>query len=344
MSVNGRSATSAMNDWLKRIEVSLREDDGGDTADLEFDDTGGRLYLPPVGASVSISLGGAPLFQGFTEEPDWGYARGAGRGLVVHCVAHDSRGALKDPQHWHQDGGTLEDFLRRAAQEAGISNLKVAPAFAGITRPWWSPDGAHFCQLGRRLAAELGGVFRIRGSAAIFAERGAGASVSGAALGGVVFDCDGGAVQRVRARPSSGEQSRSKVRQTWFDRKENRWRQEDVEITPLDGAPPSVAHGRYPRADADRAQRAGKGRRNEAEHKKGGAEVVSDLLVSAVIGAPAQILNARPGVDGTYTIKSVTHRLDRSGGGTSEFELARPEGDAGTDSRAKSGSGSGASQ
>ena len=332
VSVNGRSASSAMNDWLRRIEVSLREGDGGDTADLEFDDTGGRLYLPPVGASVSISLGGAPVFEGFTEEPEWSFARGQGRMFTVHCVAHDSSGPVKDPQHWHQDGGTLEDFLQRAAKEAGVSSVKVADAFKGMTRPWWSPDGAHFLQLGRRLAAEFGGVFRIRGGTAIFAERGAGTSA-----GGVVFDCDSNTVQRVRARPASGEQSRSKVRNTWFDRKENKWRTEDVEIEPLDGASPSVAHGRYPRADSDRAQRAGKGRKNHAQHHKGAAEVVTDLLVSAVVGAPAQIVNARPGIDGSYTIKSIVHRLDRSGGALSEFELARPEGDAGKDGRKTTG-------
>lgn len=335
VSINGRSASRGMNDFLRKIEVHLREGDGGDTADLDLDDTGGRLALPQAGAQVSISLGGVPVFEGYTEEPDWSYARGAGRIFSVHCVAHDSRGAVKDPQHWHQDGGSLEDFLERAAKEAGLSSIKVAPAFASISRQWWSPSGAHFLQLGRRMATELGGVFRVRGGVAVLAERGTGLSAGGAALGAVVFDCGAGTVRSVRARPYSGEQSRSKVRHRWFDRKKNRWMIEDMEITPLDGAPESLAQGHFPRADQDRAKEAGQGRKDEAEHSKGGAEVSTELMVSAMVGAPAVIKNARPGVDGAYKIKSVSHRLDRGGGGESEFELARPDGAAGTDSRAK---------
>lgn len=342
VSVNGVDASETMNSRLRSIKVTEKEGDGGDAATLEFDDSGGSLYLPRAGARVGITLDGVQKFDGWTEEPEWTHARGSGRTFNVHCIAHDSRGAVKDPQHWHMDGGSLQDFLSRAAKEAGLSGISVAQAFAGMTRDWWSPDGANFQHLGRRFAAELGGLFRIRGDKAVLAERGTGTGVSGASMPAVIFDCADGSIVSVRATPFAGHENRSKVRMTWFDREQARWRTEDTEIEPLDGAPDSVAHGRFPRADADTAKRAGKGRKDTAAHDKGGATVKCDLRVRVSVGAPATIANARPGVDGEYKVKSCTHSLDRSGGGASDFELGRPDGEAGKDGR-KSGSSSSSS-
>ncbi len=333
--VDGRDASSAMNDWLRSIEVQEKEGGGGDTASLEFDDTGGEMYLPRAGARVQIVLGGVRKFDGYTEEPEWHYARNGGRTFSIHCTAHDSRGAVKDPQHWHQDGGTLQDFLGRAAKEAGIASVRIAPAFAAVARSWWSPSGASFLQLGRRLATELGGVFRIRGDQAILAERGSGTSVSGTDLPSVVFDCNDETVASVSGSPFTGHQSRTRAKVTWFDREQGKPRSEEVEIEPLDGAPESIAQGRWRRPNADGAKGAAKGRKNAAEHDKGNLTVKTDLRVGVSVGCPATLVNARPGIDGAYTVKSATHRLARSGGGTSDFSIARPEGKAGKDGRSK---------
>lgn len=336
VSIDGRDATSAMNDRLRKITIDEREGDGGDSASLDFDDVDAALTLPRAGARVRITLAGLQKFDGWTEEPEWSLDRGGGRTWTVHCTAHDGRGKVKDPQHWHLDGGTLEVFLNRAAKEAGLSAVRVAPAFAALVRPWWSPEGATFLQLGRRLSEELGGLFRLRGDVAVLAERGAGRSASGAALPAVVFDASAGAgVRAIKAHPFSGPQSRSRAKATWFDRATGKYRSEEVEITPLDGAPASTARSRWPSDDADHASGRTKGRKTKADHDKGGATVEHDLRVDVVVGAPARLTGTRPGVDGDYKIKSANHELDRAGGGRSRFELARPSGAAGTDGRKK---------
>jgi phage protein D len=238
-------------------------------------------------------------------------------------------------RRWHQDGGTLGDFLGKAGKQAGIVSVVVAPAFASIARDWWSPSGASFMAVGRRLADELGGVFRIRGDKAVLAERGAGASASGTALPPVVFDCRAGTVESIKGKPFTGGASRTKAKVRWFDRKEGKWKAEEVEVAPVDGAPPSVAHGRYPQADAGRAKGRAKGRKNQAAHDKGQMAVKSDFRDDVSVGAPASIVNARPGVDGAYTVKEATHKAERGGGSSSEFELVRPSGTAGKDTRKK---------
>lgn len=337
VSVDGKDASAAFNDFVISIEVEEKEGGSGDTAALELDDTGGLCILPRAGARVVIGLGGVQKFDGWTEEPEWSFARGSGRRISVHCVAHDSRGKVKDPQRWHQDGGTLADFMARAAKEAGLSGITVASSFAAIARPWWSPDGASFLHLGERLARETGAIFRIRGDKAIFAERGTGQSVSGAALSAVTFDCSDEQVRRISGKPFSGRENRTKVKGRWFDRKEGKWKTEEVEVDPIPGGPPSTAEPHYPRSDADDTKRVAKGRKDSAAHDKGGLTVETDLRVDVAIGAPATVVNARPGIDGAYKVKGAKHKLDRGGGGGSTFEIVRPDGGAGKDTRKVSG-------
>lgn len=329
--VDGRDATSAMNPFLTSIEIEEKDGDTGDTASLEFDDTGGLCVLPRAGAEVAITLGGTKTFLGYTEEPDCAISRGGGRTISVHCVSHDSRGKVKDAQRWTKEGGTFGDFLTAAGRAAGIS-VTVDAAFAAIARPWWSPNGASFLHLGQRLAREMGAVFKIRGTSAIFLKRGAASAASGTGLATATFDCAGGVING-RAKPFTGRENRTRARATWFDRPTGTWKTEDVEIDPITGAPASTAHGRFPRANAEESSTVAKGRKDKADHDKGSASLTTDLRLDVVVGAPAVIANWRAGVDGEWRVKAAKHHLDRGGGGRSEFTLARPGDDVGKDGR-----------
>ncbi len=332
ITVDGKSATSAFNPWLDSISLSEREHGGGDSASLVLDDTDGQCFLPRTGALVTISLGGVKKFTGFTEVPHCDYGRGSGRTITVHCVSHDSRGRVKEAQHWHQDGGSLGDFLNRAAKQAGVS-ITVDPSFASITRDWWSPGGASLLHLGTRLAEELGGTFKMKGGQAILAARGTGVSPSGVTLPSVTFDCAAGDVIRISGRPLVGEISRTAAEVHWFDRNAAKWRTERETIEPLPGAPDSIARPRRHRATSGDASRMAKGRHDHVKHHKGDLSVETDLRVTASVGAPAVIVNDRPGIDGTWVIATAHHTLNRHGGGHSSFQLKRPGGTAGTDGR-----------
>jgi hypothetical protein len=45
------------------------------------------------------------------------------------------------------------------------------------------------------------------------------------------------------------------------------------------------------------------------------------------------VIQLRPGVDGSYTIASITDTLDRGSGYTTQISLGNPQGSAGADSR-----------
>jgi phage protein D len=58
-----------------------------------------------------------------------------------------------------------------------------------------------------------------------------------------------------------------------------------------------------------------------------------DLPVEAQAEGTLVLSGARPGIDGSYRIVSVTHKETRSGGATTSLELKQPTGGAGNDGR-----------
>jgi hypothetical protein len=72
------------------------------------------------------------------------------------------------------------------------------------------------------------------------------------------------------------------------------------------------------------------------EHCAGDLSIETDLRVTASVGAPAVVVNDRPGIDGNWVIATAHHTLNRGGGGQSSFQLKRPGGSADTDSRSAS--------
>lgn len=342
VSVDGHDVSDVMNDFLEAIEISEKEKHSGDTASLVLDDTDGKCFLPAPGKRVVITLDHVLKFDGWTEEPEWDRARGGGARWHVHCVAHDSRGKVKDPQHWYQDGGTLGDYLKRAAREAGLAGITIDPVFAAIEQPWWGPVGRSFLHVGQALAEELGGIFKVRGDRAVLAARGSGESASGAALASVVFDAAAGDIAHIRARPFKGAASRSKSQASWFDREKGRHQRETEKIDPIKGGPDSAATARYMKADRIGATFHNRGRGKKAGAEKGAVTIEGPLRVTVPIGAPAEVRNTRPGVDGNWKVTAAHHRLTRGGGGTSTHTLDTPAGSVGTDGRkAKKASGTG---
>lgn len=57
------------------------------------------------------------------------------------------------------------------------------------------------------------------------------------------------------------------------------------------------------------------------------------LMPRARVEGTLVVKGTRPGVDGSYRIAGVTHRLERSSGSTTELELKQPGSGVGTDNR-----------
>jgi phage protein D len=250
--------------------------------------------------------------------------------MRVAAKGFDSRGKIKQPMQIHQDDGTIGDFLKKLGSKAGL-DVKVDPAFASIARTYLAADGESFLHVGQRLARELSATFKIRNTQAVFAKRGAEAGLpsvigrAGAQEPGNVINWD--------IAPFAGRRSFTKAKVQYFDREAAEFKTEEVDIDLDRDLPEAVNYVRSKAADISQAKDIAEARKREAEREGGEGSVLLDLTPEAQAEAMFVLKGARPGVDGTYRIVTVTHKADRNGGSTTALELKQPGGGAGKDER-----------
>lgn len=329
--VDGQDMTDAMRPFL--ISISATDKDGAesDTCELVFDDSEGQLRLPREGAKAKVMLEGQQIFAGTVDTVRSSGARGEGRLLRVGCKGMDARGKVKEPQLFHKDDASLEDFLGQAAEQAGLAGIRVSPRLAGRMRDYWSAESESFIHLGRRLAREFNATFKIRagegGDVAVLwgRDEDAGLPTVKGTVGINVISWD--------IAPFTGRDVFTRGRVSWFDREEARYRSREVQFEIDRDLPEATNLVRSIAADEDHAEGIAEGRKGEAKREAGEGSVKLDLTLGAQAEAPFELSGARPGVDGTYRISSVTHRADRGGGSTTDIEIKQPEKGAGKDDR-----------
>lgn len=330
--VDGRDVTNAMRPHLIDIEVQDKAGSVSDTCSLTFDDRDGQALLPRDGARVSVYLEGVLVFDGTVDSTRSSGSRGSGRTLKVSAKGFDSRGKVKQPQNFHKDDATLKEYLEDAAKQAGLSDVRIDPELADITRDYWAADGESFLHIGERLAREHHATFKIRGKSAVLVKRGKeqGLPTIHGRVGSNVISWD--------IAPYTGRKVFTKAKVTWFDREEATFREEEVEFELDRELPESENVIRSFAADQDQARSIGEARKAEARREGGEGSVELDLTVEAQAEGLFILSGARPGVDGSYRIASVRHKASRSGGSTTALELKQPGGGAGKDTRKASSS------
>jgi len=97
--------------------------------------------------------------------------------------------------------------------------------------------------------------------------------------------------------------------------------------------PDTVISPTYSAANGEAAETTAKGKKSDSQRKSGEGSVQLILTPQARVEGTFVIKGARPGIDGSYRIGGVTHRLDRSGGSTTELELKQPGKGTGSDTR-----------
>lgn len=329
--VDGQNMTDAMRPFLISISTTDKDGSESDTCELAFDDTDGQLRLPREGAKVSVFLEGLQIFSGTVDTVRSSGARGEGRLLRVGCKGMDARGKAKEPQLFHKDDASLEDFLGQAAEQAGLAGIRISPRLAGRVRDYWSAESESFIHLGRRLAREFNATFKIRA-----ADRGDVAVLWGRDEEADLLSVKGIVGQNVISwdiAPFTGRDVFTRSRVSWFDREEGRYRVKDVEFELDRDLPEATNLVRSVAADEDHAEGIAEGRKGEAKREAGEGSVKLDLTLEAQAEAPFELSGARPGVDGTYRIASVTHRADRAGGSSTDIGIKQPENGAGKDER-----------
>ena len=129
--IDGVNVSNPMRPYLTDIQTVDKDGAASDKCSLTFDDKDGQIKLPSDGAAIKINLQGVQVFEGTVDKVNSNGSRGGGRLLKIGGKGFDSRGQVKEPQSFHKDDATLQDFLSQAAQQAGLDGIDVDPEFAG---------------------------------------------------------------------------------------------------------------------------------------------------------------------------------------------------------------------
>ena len=339
--VAGQDISSRIDPLLTSIRVSDRDGTHSDTAEIVIDDKDARVLLPRTGDEIDVAFGWAGdgisvVFVGKVDEVESSGSRGGGRELRISAKGLDTKGKGKEAQQINIDDATVEEALKEAGKNAGITDIKVDPELAKIRRDWWGLIDESFIHFGERVAREVGGVFKVQGNKAILARKGGG-SVTGQEMP-TVTAAWGQNLIAWRIKPEMGRPRNRKARARWYDPDEAKWKTKEVEID--DDEVETTLGDRYSRADEDEAEGSATNGKEETENEKGGGSVEMDGTAMARPGGTLILVGARPGIDGPYRIASVDHTYTRSGGWTTSVELKRPGEGVGKDDRGKKGSGS----
>ncbi|KNY18253.1 hypothetical protein AKG11_03735 [Shinella sp. SUS2] len=343
VSADGADITGNLRPYVISIRVSDRAGASSDAATIELDDREGQIVFPRPGALISISLGWegdgiAVVFSGKADGIRSRRSRGQGQTMTITAKGIDSAGSPKAPQQRHFDDTSIKDMLTKAGKDAGVTEIKVDDEFASIIRPYEAMDDESFIAFGQRLAKELGGTFKVRGATAVLVKRSGGTSPSGASLP-VVNAAVGDNLHSWDIEPFIGRPRFKKARARYYDQKEAKWKEVEVE-TEVEGEAPTLVD-RFAVADEDRAKQETGSRKTDIERAGGEGTVVIEGNIAACAEGTCIVSGARPGIDGTYRIDSVDHEYSRGSGFTTSLTLKQPHGDAGKDSRStKSRTGS----
>ena len=319
VTVAGTNITTTLLPVLISLTVSDKVGTHSDTANLEIDDTDGRIVLPQIGAPVIVALGWEGegvrvVFTGTVDEVISSGSRGSGRALSITAKGMDTTKKPKEGQQRYFDDSTVEDILKKAGETAGVTELEIDPSLASITRKYFEMRDESFIHMGERLAREIGGNFRIQGTRAIMSKRGGTyTSAVVAAWGRNLHGWD--------ISPALGRTQYSKLRARWYDAQKAGW-QETEEGTSL--AVDARHDHRYAKPDEDEAsqQTSSDSATSERDAGEGSATIEGDT--AAIPDGLCIVVGARPGVDGPYRIESVTHSYSRGGGFVTQLSLKQP--------------------
>jgi len=335
VSANGISLGSKLDPIL--TSITIRDGDGGksDTLEIELDDAGAQIELPPTNTPIQAGIGWEATgvyaqFSGKVDKVTSTASRGGGFTLTISAKSADEKGKPKERQEKHHDTGKLSEVAKKWGGDAGLT-VSVAPG-VDLSRDYWAMQGEDFLAWGTRIAQEIGATFKVRGDQAVFAQRSAGQTLDGQSLPAItVSPGAGGNLISGNLSPSEDVDAWQKFQARYYDTKAAKY----VTVDQEERAKPGTVthHHRFNAPDADTAKRRASSNNTEADRSRGGGSVQIDGEPTAQAECLCNVVGWRAGIDGTYRVSSAEHKLTRSAGYITTLELKQPGGSAGKDNR-----------
>lgn len=335
ISFGGQTVTDRVMAYLLSVEVVDKAGSTADTCRIVLDDGvagQGRFEIPEKGTPMTVSLGSTgrgvvERFTGFVEKPTSQLSRGGGLLLDITGKSMDSTSGIKEPKQKHADEKPLSAVASEFATAGGLSGIDVHSSLASITRPYWAMDGESVIAWGRRIANEVGGTFKVIGTKGVIVPRSAGISASGKPLQTIIA-ARGANLITAEISPQNARPEFGRFVGRYYDPKQAKWLEKEITLTGgggSSGGTPRRQTLSMSKPDVGEAEHAGTGESKDSEREKGGGTIEIDGDPMALAEATCQLVGVRSGVDGSYTIETVTDRIDRSRGYVTRLDVVRPQ-------------------
>ena len=324
----GDDLTSTFSDRATSISVTLfAGNSNGDLCEIVMDDRDFALASPSTSGEGAANLS---IFMGYEQGGLYdlgsyqiGQVRYTGlpKSMTLVGSSYGFNTAVKAPVITSYDGKTLGDIVGAIAQAAGVQPY-VDPTLASKLIPFLNQHASSLHLL-QELERRFDALAKFSNGTLAFAKRGSGDSQSGTFLGGFVLEPEDLAEWDVQ---ESERTAYSKVRASFFDKSENqlRWVVSSVAGAPNATAPFVIKKALNSKDEAQAAADAHMGALNRGTHTGRLTLVKGDPSITG--GQAFRIARMRSGLDGDYTVTSVTHAFTQADGiSTSiEFEDADP--------------------
>ena len=327
--VSGFEVTASTAPYLVSVRVMNGAQLDDYNCEIQLDDRDGSLPLPGIGSPLQVLLGwvgesSAIVFEGQVLDIEHGCSRSqGGRMLWIHGQGADWLGDLKTPMNRHWGEGAPPDqtmgsmiqaktMLSDAFSAAGAS-LTIHPSLASIARDYWSQQNESAINFGRRFAQEHGALFRIiNGNQAEITVTGENADGSAAGTTNCVW---GQNLISWRVRPMSSRPAWNNSNQHYYDTLKANWNW-ITKATGL-GDPWGFASSAYhipaPAPNAQVADQQNSGAADDIIGSQGPGRIMINGEPTALGNGYANLVGARPGVDGQYWIRVAEHIYSRQG-------------------------------
>lgn len=322
ISANGQDVTANLT-AAGMMAMTITDSQGlnADTLQIEIDDIDGSVVAPKTGAKLNPVGGYADQMRDFgTFVVDTVTYEGWPQKISISAKSVEATSLAKqrEPKAYPQSQfPTYGDVFQDVAGRVGLS-LQMAPELKSIANEYEAQTEENSIEFLQRVAEKLNASVSVKAGNLVAVVKGAGESASGGPLDHIPIAPGLNLLSytvSLRDEPKHKE-----VEATWYDRAENT-RKTETESTGLDG--PKLLL-RYPFQNHDDAKRAAKARSKDISRLQGDASFNIDGTPFAQSEAWAEVSGVRPGVDGLWRVKSVTHNFSATGPYTTSLSCETP--------------------
>jgi phage protein D len=301
----GINITSQVKDRLMSLTVTDEAGFKSDAVAISLDDRDGEVELPFPGAPLVVAMGYEETFlmpMGLYTS-DEVVMKGMPATLTIRGKAADMGGSIKEQKTRSWDENTIREIVEEIAAEHGLE-AQVAEVYADFFYEHLDQTDESDINFLTRIGKDHDAIVSVKGGALLFMGKGEGKTALGLPMIPRFIYRTG---KTTYSATLANRENFKTVEAFWHDHKTG----ERQKVTEGEGAPIKRLRHNYP--NEKEAKQAAKAKLDEM--KRGNDTLTVTLPGDPFIAAEGQIIaiGFRVGIDGLWSVKSVTHAITGSG-------------------------------